>query len=492
MMWAALAVLAFAWAIATPLGGSPDEPAHIVRAASVWQGQILGEHTKDAPVTRVDVPRAVANAQDWPCFAFKVGTPASCQKPFHSGLQLEKADTSAGLYDPLYYAIVGWPSLFIGNAQSAVIAMRMIGALLSTGLLALAFSFICRMRGSRIISAGFLVAATPMVFFLASAVNPNALEFCGGLAFFVIAMYIVRDIGGLPSWPTLSGLMISGALFANARSVSPFWLALLGVIAIVYAPHGRVLALLRMRRFQVALAVVVVWTLASVVWTLVTGTLTSLGHFAGAGTASPIGTFVAMLVGTPFDPGWVGVFGWMETGAPNFVLITWYAMIFGAVIAALVIARGRTLAALVIGVAALFIAPALLQAASVRTSGYIWQGRYALVAFMCLAVLCGIVLSDKLANSDVGIRPLVTIACFTTVGQMWAFVATLARYTVGVDDLRAIIKPAQWAPPGGVVLSLVLVAVGAVGVAFVAILHAHRQRTRSPISEHEENLATVV
>jgi hypothetical protein len=369
--------------------------------------------------------------------------------------------------------------------------MRAISALLSTGLLALGFTYLCRMRGIRILAAGFLVAATPMVFFLASAVNPNSLEFCAGLAFFVIAMYIVRDNIGVPDWPTLVGLMTSGALLANARSVSPFWLALLGIVAIVYAPGGRIVSLARMRRFQIAFAVVAVCTVASVAWTLVTGTLTSLGHFAGAGTASPVGTFVAMLVGTPFDPGWIGVFGWMETGAPNFVLITWYVLIFGGVLAALIFARGRALAALIIGVAALFVAPALLQAASVRTSGYIWQGRYALIAFVCLAVLCAIVMADKFGDSRLGIRPLVTIACLTTIGQIWAFVSTLARYTVGVDDVRAIIKPAQWSPPGGIGLSIVLAVIGAVGVALVAVIRARKEGQRlSTLPSREPNAAS--
>ncbi len=46
--FAIFATLGLAWVIATPLFAAPDEPAHVVRAASVGRGELLGR----------DVPKA--------------------------------------------------------------------------------------------------------------------------------------------------------------------------------------------------------------------------------------------------------------------------------------------------------------------------------------------------------------------------------------------------------------------------------------------------
>lgn len=39
--WGVLWLLASVWALANPLMASPDEPAHVVRAASLVRGQVL-------------------------------------------------------------------------------------------------------------------------------------------------------------------------------------------------------------------------------------------------------------------------------------------------------------------------------------------------------------------------------------------------------------------------------------------------------------------
>jgi hypothetical protein len=476
LAWAALAVLVFAWVIATPLGASPDEPAHIIRAASVAQGQILGAPTTAGAITRVEVPRDIADATKWPCSAFGSNKPASCQTAamFQTGSQLESATTSAGLYDPVYYALVGWPSLFLFTPHAAVLAMRMVSALISTGLLALAFVMITRMRTSWPIRAGFLVAFTPMAVFLTAAVNPNSLEYCAGLAFFATGIYLVRDGSRVPTWPVLSALIVSGVLLAQARSLSPLWLAVCGVLVLIYAGVGRVVELFRTPRFLIAIGAVVLGTIPSLVWTVATGTLSQMGTYVGAGTANPRVVFEQMLMDHPFDEGWIAVFGWLDILGPEAVITIWFGLMVGAIVAAFTVARGRRLLAVILAVATLFVAPAALQAASVRASGMIWQGRYILIIFMCLVVLCGIVVADRIGTDRIGTagigrRVLITIAVITTAAQLWCFTATLARYTVGVNNARSILWTPLWQPPGGVVLSLVLAAVGALAVAAVAV-----------------------
>ena len=57
-----LAILSVSWAVATPLSASPDEPAHIVKAAAVVRGELIGAPTNRPGFTSVTIPSYVGNA----------------------------------------------------------------------------------------------------------------------------------------------------------------------------------------------------------------------------------------------------------------------------------------------------------------------------------------------------------------------------------------------------------------------------------------------
>ena len=69
------------WALATPMMGSPDEPAHVVRAASVARGQWIGTSTSRAGrVASLRVPETLV----WPvvpCYAHRDTTTPACEVP---------------------------------------------------------------------------------------------------------------------------------------------------------------------------------------------------------------------------------------------------------------------------------------------------------------------------------------------------------------------------------------------------------------------------
>lgn len=136
-----LLVVTAAWSLATPLMGSPDEPSHVVKAAAVARGQWSGEvgavptdSTRPGAATTVLVPDDYPAAILLPnCFAFQPDVPAACQQDIRapSGA-LVPVETFAGQYPPLYYALVGWPSLLLG-AEAATYAMRLVSAALTAG-----------------------------------------------------------------------------------------------------------------------------------------------------------------------------------------------------------------------------------------------------------------------------------------------------------------------------------------------------------------------
>ena len=104
--WALLSALSAVWALATPIAASPDEPAHIIRAASVVRGQLVGTPSPKGHV--VNVPRYIADTQSETCFAFHPTVTADCSHlADRDPGATTTATTTAGLYNPLYYYAVG-------------------------------------------------------------------------------------------------------------------------------------------------------------------------------------------------------------------------------------------------------------------------------------------------------------------------------------------------------------------------------------------------
>ena len=390
-MWAGLLIAAVAWAVATPLGGSPDEPAHIIKAASVVRGQFLGEPTDQPAVRSVMVPEGIATAADWPCYAFAPAQSANCLREVPDGSDLRPADTSAGLYNPTYYLLVGWPSLLTSDTSLAVIGMRVAGALLVTFFLAAGFAALYRLRPSRATAFGLAAAVTPMVLFLAAAVNPNGLEIATGFALISSLLLVLGPEPLARRWPWLLLAGAAGVLLAQTRGLSPLWMAVIAVIAFVATPWERTLRELRRWPVILTIAVLGAAVVGAVGWTFATGSLGSMGNFPGA-TDSPRRAFLTMLFRT-FDPGLIGVFGWLDAPAPAYVVAMWSFLSFAVVLAAVAVARGRSTWGLAIAVVALLVIPAVVQALSVQTSGYIWQGRYALVAYATLIALATAILA---------------------------------------------------------------------------------------------------
>ncbi|HTX63303.1 MAG TPA: DUF2142 domain-containing protein, partial [Acidimicrobiales bacterium] len=103
-----------AWSLATPLFASPDEQAQVVYAAAAARGQLVGTTIEDAanPYTIVTVPKVFASGDTYPnCFHFHPEVPASCAPRLTTSRRIEHTTTYVGRYPPLYYLVVGLPSL---------------------------------------------------------------------------------------------------------------------------------------------------------------------------------------------------------------------------------------------------------------------------------------------------------------------------------------------------------------------------------------------
>jgi len=176
------------WSFLTPLFSGPDEPSNFIRSAAVVRGQLVGENY---PVSieksywttyvHIDPQFGTANAIPW-CFA------PFPEKP-GCGIAVENAPivdiptwTNMGRYPPLPFAIFGLGTVFGATNLSVYVARAITG--LASALLIACSAFAIMHRKQSLV--GLLVAITPGTIFLASAMNPSAIEICSAIAMWSI------------------------------------------------------------------------------------------------------------------------------------------------------------------------------------------------------------------------------------------------------------------------------------------------------------------
>jgi len=465
LAWLVLSLIAATWSIATPIGGAPDEPAHIIKAAAVARGEIFGNNTSEGQ--RVKVPAYIAYTPAQTCYAYNPQATADCSIPLSGDpSKIVESSTSAGLYNPLYYALVGWPSLLFHN-DSGVYAIRIVSGLLSSLFLAASLMVISTWRRRFFPLMGFAIACTPMVFFLNGVVNPNSLETNATLAAFTAVFSIVWDKRA-ELVVERSIVAIAGAAVAvNTRGLSPLWVAFAVLTPLILTQLADIRGLIRRRAVVVATVAIALSAAIAVAWIVFSNSL-GVGLIPTKDTVSrvafdtsPLAGFTQIFLGTfDYGQGLIGVFGWLDTPVPLPVFFVWSGFIAVVVVAALVLLRRRFLALTLTLVGGLLLLPPIMQAIYIAGGGIVWQGRYALALFVCMIVGLTALLAER-APEPHGLarkRLMIIVFGFWGLAQVYAFAFALKRYGVGsahVSLWRKLLSDPNWAPPGGVALGLI-------------------------------------
>jgi len=489
--WLVLFLIAGAWAIATPISAAPDEPAHIIKAASVARGQFLGEQSANGSI--VQVPRYIAHTHAMACFVFEKDTTADCATtPAGDSGALVDATTTAGLYNPIYYAFVGAPSLVFDD-DSGVYAMRLASALLCSLLGAFAVTLVDGWRRRTLPLLSLVVAFTPMVFFLNGTVNPNAVEISGTLAVFAAALTLVREPHVRPAFPAFV-LAFAGILAANARGLSLLWLAVAVGVPLLLAGRSRLVELGRTRSVQISVAVLAVAAVFAAIWVFSSNSLGSgfeepdtppLYPYVGA---SPVLGFLLMLELTlGYAQGIVGVFGWLDTPAPPVAYFVWSTLVGGMLLWAFSVLRGARLRVVTTLALATVILPALVQAVYITNGGLIWQGRYTLPLFVCLVLGLGAALDTKFDPAPAYVRNRASLIVVLVCGlvQFYSFAIALRRYAVGyTQGWSDMLQAPEWMPPGGIILWITVVLLSALlgSALFVRLVWKHPSQAQPELS----------
>ncbi len=457
--------LASSWALATPLMGIPDEAAHIVRGAAVARGTL----SSDGQPT-VAVPAFVDRAHDLSCFAF-FNSSAACQPaPTGDPDRIVDSPTTADANSPVYYALVGWPTLLVNDDRSFY-AMRFLNVLLCSAMVGLAFLALSDLGRHRWTMIGAAVALTPQTLFLSGSVNPNSLEATAAMALFATLITTLRR----PSTTKLAversaAILASASLLASTRSIALLWVVLIAIAALALLRPGAVRGALRRPPYLVAIGLTAAVGLLSFLWYRQSQYVGSDTGNLGSGQSFWFG-FGTMLQDTfHYITGWVAAFGTLL--APEVTYVLWDALLITLVAGSLAVARGRLRVVLVFLIVALVLIPPIVQGTLVGSIGIIWQGRYNLALFAMVLIAAGFALDTVVRSGKFTYHAVVVFGLLMAVAQFAAFTGSLRRSAVGGGgSLGTMLRNPEWQPPLGVVPSLALTAV-ILAVGVVALVRA--------------------
>jgi hypothetical protein len=430
-----MAALCCCWVVATPLGAAPDEPTQFVRAASVGRGQFLGTRIAGKPdaYTLVKVPRTYTF--DVPCTAFKPEVTAACQTLRPPSARIVPHATYVGRYPPLYYLLVGWPSLLTSRYVGFYL-MRVVGALINSALLAAAVAAARRWSSSPLLGAGLAVAIAPEALYLASVMNPNGLEISAAIAAWTAAVIWTGDHYRRPPPGLVVLLGTSVVVCASTRPISLLWPAFI-LVCLLPAAWGRLrpIELLRKRRDVLG------WTSASLaaavadlLWVVRAHSL-ALPDVSGRLPNDSLGYILRAAVGREgrlFQMG-VDVLGWFDVTALWGVDQIWYVTGATLVILGFMWLRGRDLASVVAVVSASLLFPIVITVATAAKMGLDLQGRYLLPLWVGVPILAAGLVRPRLAGAAPTFRLRIAVVGLVAIGQFVTFFWALHRYVMGAD-----------------------------------------------------------
>ncbi len=460
-----VAALGALWVLATPIGAAPDEPTQIVKAAAVVRGELIGATAPGFPtaVTVVRVPASFGDdANVASCFAFRSDVPAGCARPLGTSDQTVSVGTYVGRYPPLYYLLVGTPSL-LWRGAGAVRAMRLLSVLWSSLLLGLALAVAAVWSRSRLLVLALAVAITPLVVFLTAVVNPSGLEISAAVATWTTVVVLVLDHRRDPPRALVAATAAAATVLALCRGLSDLWLAIAAVTALALAPSA--LGLLGRRRSVRRAAV---WpTLAAIAggtYVLAADTLSVVPDGVHVARGSSTADIVVDTLGRAgaIAHQAIGVFGWLDTPSPFAVEALWWGVGAVVVVAGVVWTSRHNRTVLVALGMVVLVLPTAIVASQAGHDGLVWQARDGMPLYVGLPLVAGAVagrfghrrraepMAPEPSGADgpptVGSSVWTALDTSDTIGRLSVVVAgvvgacqwidftwALRRYTVGLD-----------------------------------------------------------
>ena len=467
MFWSvALGIAGGLWAFSSPVGGVPDEPAHIVYAWGVATGQgfgdadiACGDDLIPCPAAQFEVPGGLIPRPG--CYAFKPAVPAGCQLFADAGVHA----TTAVRYPPMYYVAVGLAmrgSIALGfSGESAGSLARLTSVLISISLLAPALALASK-HATRLIPT-IVVLLTPMSLFMIAAINPSGAEISAAIAAATALVVLSRARSSRPAvW-----LFVYAITWLTwTRPIGLIWTGAISLFGILYlamrVDRAGLRAAVRDHRTVVGAATINLVGGAGWFWyaTRVHGSGTSLGRATLPDRGVEEVLALALRWGELIREN-LGVLGWLDTPMPTplllgtaagIAILTYEPLRASGANRKQIHVSVAYLVTIVIGVTALM-----------RQQEFLWQGRYALPALAAgLVFIAGAAPSSGRRST----RRVATLAWMVaTAGAFWLY----ARHVYGLQVGPRYVVPnvsddAQWFGPLGGVGFVVIGALASLGV----------------------------
>jgi Predicted membrane protein (DUF2142) len=482
-------VLAFGnmavWSLATPFFASPDEPAQVARAVALVHGQLIGQTVKNDgnAITHVTIPKVYAAGSKYgSCFTFKDTVPASCAAPLTQSKKEVRAVTYVGRYPPLYYAIVGLPSL-VTSSGNGLYAMRLTSALLNAVFLALAAMSIAAWSRSRFLLVGLLVAVTPMTYFLGGVVNPSGLEITAATCLWCAGLVLALERSDKPPPGLVAVFTVAAIALLLTRALSPLWVVGIVLLLALLAGWRGLRSLARARCVRWALVPLVPAGAFAIGWIVVAHALDLLPVGVKAkGSGTPLAAAILGDTGTWIQQ-MIGIFGWLDTLSPLLTYLFWYAAIGLFLLLALSCARRRHAGALVLLILIVIFAPVAISYGQAHRLGIIWQARYIMPMAVGVPLMAVALVERSQALRGVRTRVATMVCALLAVAAFAAFAEGLRRYATGVKGPIDYLQGA-WQPPFGAtaltVAAFVLIALMALFVRQLVAAHPVSDDQRHP------------
>jgi hypothetical protein len=447
-----------AWSVSMPLFSGPDEQSQVVHAAAFVRGQLIGTSAPgyEDPSTYVTVPGTFGNGLElMRCYQFHPTVPASCASHVKLSVEPTRSSTYSGRYPPLFYAVTGLPTLVV-QSDEGVILVRLLGALMCSVLLGLAFMAMVVWSRAQVLPAGYMCALTPAAIYMGAVVNPNGLEIAAAICFWIAGLILALEHADTPPRGLVVLLAVSGCVLTLTRGLSPLWTVLtLLAIVLLSGPRAAWRLLASRRDVQWAMAALCATGAFATAWILLAHTL----WLVPAGPAVSHSASELQIISQAFGQTstWlhqmVGVLGWVDTPLPVWTYAAWGTAAVALILVGLWAGWIRATLVLAGLIALSFILPVGLELVNAKTVDLTWQGRYT------LPLVVGVPL---LAASSIGIgasdrRPLQmfarTIVFVLAFAGVLGYLQALRRYAVGtsgpVDFLHG-----SWHPVEGTVIAI--------------------------------------
>lgn len=449
-------VLIACWSIGTPLMSSPDEAVNVTKAVAVDRGQLTGQKYKSNsnPNEIVNVPASFANlGQLTSCYALKPTKTATCSPGFKSSNKPTQAIIYVARYQPLYYSLVGLPSLLI-NSRLVFYLMRLTSAVISALMLTFAVYVIIKWAKSKIMLIGLLLAISPSIQFFAGMVNPISLEATAAICLWTSLLVLIMYQASQPPKGLLAIVVCSASIEALSRSISPFWVVLTVAICLLLKNKSTLRDLFANTRIRLSLIISSFFILLASTWIIVFhSTDVSSDGYPISKTASLMSIFIEFMKRTAlYIKEAISFFGFLNVPSPIIVYIFWFLMIVALVILALYLGNTKQKIALIALIGATIFIPAIISTSQAHRLGLVWQGSDSFPIYVGLPILASLIVA-KSTQKLVFFKNYLSIIMISLAGLLnfIAFYGELRRYSVGVNGPILFILNAKWQPPLGVI-----------------------------------------